>query len=117
MFSHHCLLDNFLLKIFWKTSILFVGSLLRWTSVDVCPGLKNQFERLTCVLLLPTCNEFLRFTSGAAPAELLCQHPTNPYANNITLCLVVSFDVMYLLRQKPNSRCKNYNCSEKFYPS
>ena len=40
---------------------------LFWTSVDVCPGFLNQISLarfLACALLL-------RFTSGAAPANLL----------------------------------------------
>ena len=58
--------NEFLLKIFfWMTSVLFVRPLipLFWTFGDVCPGFQSQDGFLAC-------NGFLRFTSGAAPADL-----------------------------------------------
>ena len=54
----------------WRTLVLFCwggGTLipLFWTSGDICPGFQSQcgFYNL--------CNRFLRFTSGATPADLL----------------------------------------------
>ena len=70
----HILLECILvLKIsLWRTSVLFVGPLipLFWTSGNVCPGYKSQDGTLVCALT-PTCNGFLRFTSGATTADLL----------------------------------------------
>ena len=53
-------------KIFWKTSILYGGSLipLFWTSGDICPGFQSQGGFSCLHALLPTCNEFIRFTPG-----------------------------------------------------
>ena len=53
---------------FWRTSVLFVEPLvpLFGTSGDVCPGYQSQSARF-----LASCNGFLRFTSGATPADLL----------------------------------------------
>ena len=47
----------------------FLGALIPflWTSCDVCPGFQNPHLRD----LLPACEGFLRFTSGASPPSLL----------------------------------------------
>ena len=44
---------------------LFFGLL-----VTFVPGFKTRVDPLACVLLSPECNGFLRFTSGATPADL-----------------------------------------------
>ena len=55
------------------TQVLFVGPLIAlfWTSGDVCPGFQSQggFPRLHASL--PVHNRFLRFTSGATPADCI----------------------------------------------
>ena len=62
----------------WKVVVFnleispFVGLLinLSWTSSDVCPGFWSQWIR--CLSgASPACNGFLRFTSGATPADLM----------------------------------------------
>ena len=74
-FHHH--LTFCLIKNFWRTSGLFVGSLVPtfWTSGDAGPGFQSQgrFPRLHASS--PACNGFLRFTSGATPADLLAAEP------------------------------------------
>ena len=64
---------NFFKKKFWRTWVLFVGPLisLLWTSGDIWPGFQSQVGSLTCLLLSPVCNGFLRFNSGVTPANLL----------------------------------------------
>ena len=42
-----------------------------WTSGDVSPGFQSQEWIPHLCALSPACNEFLRFTSGATPADLL----------------------------------------------
>ena len=42
-----------------------------WTSGDVCPGFQNQGGSTRLYASLLACNGFLRFTSGAIPADLL----------------------------------------------
>ena len=39
-------------KCFWRTSVLFVGPLIRrlWTSVNVCSGFQSQGGSLDCIL-------------------------------------------------------------------
>ena len=54
-------------KFFWRKSVLFMGPLipLLWTSVHICLGFQSPL--FACFI---TCNEYLRFTSGATPADL-----------------------------------------------
>ena len=59
---------------FWRTSVLFVGSLIpsSLTSGDFCPGFQSQ--RWSLHLLhasSPTCKGILGFTSGATPPDIL----------------------------------------------
>ena len=63
---------TFFKKKLWRTSVLFVGSLmpLFWTSGNVCPGFQSQGGSPGLCALLPACNGILRFTSGAIPADL-----------------------------------------------
>ena len=58
---------------FWRTSVHFLGPLipLFWTSGDICPRFQNRGGFPHLYPQLPTHNIFLRFTSGATPAELL----------------------------------------------
>ena len=42
---------------------------LFWTSGDVCPGFHGWIPSLDASF--PVCNGFLRFTTGATPADLL----------------------------------------------
>ena len=44
---------------------------LFWTSGDVCPRFQSQVEFRHLRGLLPMCSRFLRFISGATPADLL----------------------------------------------
>ena len=44
---------------------------LFWTSGDICPGFQSQGEPLALCAPSPVHNGFLRFTSGATPADLL----------------------------------------------
>ena len=50
--------------------MLFVGPLF-CTSGDICPGFQSQAGFPCLYALLPVCNRFLRFTSGATPYDLL----------------------------------------------
>ena len=59
----------FFISIFWRTQVLFVGSLIAlfWTG-NMCPGFQSQGGSffacfLACVIL--------RFTSGATPADCI----------------------------------------------
>ena len=60
-------------NIFWRTSVIFVWSLipLFWTSEDVCPGFQSQGWSLGSHASSPTYNGFLRFISGVTPADRL----------------------------------------------
>ena len=63
--------------------ILFVGPLtpLFRTSGDVCPGFQSQGESSRLHVLAPTRNKFLRFTSGATPADLsMVAEPFHPHS-------------------------------------
>ena len=54
-----------------------MGSLivLYWNSGDVCPGFQSQGEFPHLPASSPVCSRFLRFTSGATPANIFgCQH-------------------------------------------
>ena len=42
-----------------------------WTSGDVCPGFQSQGGFPCLCALLPVCNGFHRFISGATPADPL----------------------------------------------
>ena len=57
----------------WKALVLFVGRLtpLLWTSGDVYPGFQSQGGSPHLRASSPVCNRFLRFTSGATPADHL----------------------------------------------
>ena len=44
---------------------------LFWTPDDVSPGFQSQDGSSRLHALLPACNEFLRFTSGATPADCI----------------------------------------------
>ena len=68
----YCGLSN--IKIFFcRTQVLFVGplKLLFWTSGDICPMFQSQGGFPHLHASLPMHNRFLRFTSGATPADLL----------------------------------------------
>ena len=45
---------------------------LFWTSGDVCPGFQSQGGFSCLCASLPAHNRFLRFTSGATPADCIC---------------------------------------------
>ena len=64
---------KFFLQIFWRSSVLFVLPLLSlfWTSGDIWPGFQSQGGFPSLYASLPACNGFLKFTSGATPANLL----------------------------------------------
>ena len=63
----------FFKKKIWRTSVIFVGPLipLFWTSGDICPGFQRQSGSPYLHASSPVCNNILRFTSGATPANLL----------------------------------------------
>ena len=53
---------------------------LFWTSGDVSPGCQSQGEFFCLHALLPVCKGFLRFTSGATPADhLTASMVTEPF--------------------------------------
>ena len=71
---------NVCIKLLFKKNLEdispFVGSLipLFWTSGEICPGFQSQGGPINCIYIIwisPACNGFLRFTSGATPADLL----------------------------------------------
>ena len=61
------------LQNFWRKQVFFVGPLISlfWTSGDICPGFQSQGGSLAWKASSTACNAFLRFTSGATPANLL----------------------------------------------
>ena len=64
------------INISWRISSTFCwGHLPRiplfWTSNDICPGFQNQDGSPCLHASLPVCNEFLKFTIAATPADLL----------------------------------------------
>ena len=60
-------------KIFWRTSILFVVAPIPLVqpSGNVCPEFQSQGGSLGCLLCYLHIMGFLRFNSGATPANLL----------------------------------------------
>ena len=58
---------------------------LFWTSGDVSPGCQSQGEFFCLHALLPVCKGFLRFTSGAPPADhLTASMVTEPFRSTHT---------------------------------
>ena len=60
---------NFFKKFFWRKSVLFCRD--TDTSGDICPGFQSKGGFPHLCTLSPACNGFFRFTSCAAPADLL----------------------------------------------
>ena len=72
-FKTGSLVSSFFCKIFWKTQVLFCGA----TDIPVLnfwwclPWVSKSGWIPHLYAFLPACNGFLRFTSGATPANLL----------------------------------------------
>ena len=87
---------TYLVKKFWMTSVLFVGPLipLFWTSGDICPRFQNRSGSS------PVCNVFLRFRSGARPADPLM---ASMAAESVLLIHLLVHIYKHLWDSKPRS--------------